>query len=566
MAAIEAQTPQLAAGNNTTVGGTNTGGGRRRNRGRGRNAGGQDPTGDTNPAVNGAAESSAPAGPSGTQAGQGQQARRPRNRGPRKPAQQDGQRPDAGNPGQENQPTASDANAQPRTRNRGGRNRGPKANATGNAEAGNVVPGQQMQSEGLNWQQQLLLDQQQQQQQPTQQPQAPRGPRGGRQGGPQPNPRQNNRQPGGNARQGQAQARDGQPETQQSGRASNSNNNRSRNASNRTIPPRGFGGRLTVGQPAPGLRGDAAEFRPGTSGGTSSKASSVIGSGMEDDDEAPPENPVRPPTATNVKTVKEAEDLMTRIHNGLASGSYECMICYGGVTRRSQVWDCSRCYAVFHLKCIGKWAKQGLEAPLPPHAIQNGQEPPRTWRCPGCQNLSEEMPSKYECWCGKMERPDVQRYIAPHSCGQTCGKQRTFPRACPHACDLQCHAGPCPPCTAMGPVQACYCGKKTSQRRCLDTDYENGWSCQEICDDMMPCGEHTCPKPCHSGMCGDCEYEEELRCYCGKHMKAIKCCDKGKPMKSVMPTEDGQTDEWVGLWACGETCERFVFFTLVYSL
>src|SRR5690606_11967688 len=130
-------------------------------------------------------------------------------------------------------------------------------------------------------------------------------------------PRQNNRQPGGNARQGQGQGpvRDGQSENQQQG--GRANNQRNRNTGNRTIPPRGFGGRLTVGQPATGLRGDATEFRPGTTGGTSSKASSVIGSGMDDEEEeAPPENPVRPPTATNVKTVKEAEDLMTRIHNG----------------------------------------------------------------------------------------------------------------------------------------------------------------------------------------------------------------------------------------------------------
>ena len=252
---------------------------------------------------------------------------------------------------------------------------------------------------------------------------------------------------------------------------------------------------------------------------------------------------------------------MTRVHKGIASGNYECMICYGGVTRKSQVWDCGRCYAVFHLKCIQKWAKQGLDAPLPPNALESGDDRRKTWRCPGCQNLDSELPSIYECWCGKTQNPEVQRYIAPHSCGQPCGKERTLPRACPHPCNLQCHAGPCPPCTAMGPVQACFCGKESTQRRCLDTNYENGWSCQQICGDYMPCGEHTCPRPCHSGLCGDCEFEEELLCYCGKQSKGVKCCDKGEPLKSIQEVEGG-TEQWIGHWSCKAECERYLYSAL----
>ncbi|RPB27379.1 hypothetical protein L211DRAFT_779805 [Terfezia boudieri ATCC MYA-4762] len=273
-------------------------------------------------------------------------------------------------------------------------------------------------------------------------------------------------------------------------------------------------------------------------------------------DPAPEFQPSRKTQAQSAATVKEAEDLMTRIHKGIASGNYECMICYGGVTRKSQVWDCGRCYAVFHLKCIQKWAKQGLDAPLPPNALENGGDRRRTWRCPGCQNPDSELPSIYECWCGKTQIPEVQRYIAPHSCGQPCGKGRISPRACPHPCNLQCHAGPCPPCTAMGPVQACFCGKESTQRRCLDTNYENGWSCQQICGDYMPCGEHTCPKLCHSGLCGDCEFEEELSCYCGRQSRLVKCCDKGVPLKSIQNVE-GDAQQWIGHWSCKTDCERF---------
>ncbi|KAI5810242.1 hypothetical protein DFH27DRAFT_476464 [Peziza echinospora] len=314
---------------------------------------------------------------------------------------------------------------------------------------------------------------------------------------------------------------------------------------------RGFGSQLTTDEPASSaLRPDAQPFQPGQT----QLDKEPSDSDTENLDVEPISVAAVSIQARSVKTVKEAEDLMSRIHQGMASGAYECMICYGGVTRKSQIWDCGRCYAVFHLKCIHKWAKQGLDAPLPPGVPQNGEEK-RTWRCPGCQNTSEELPNKYECWCGKSENPDVQRYIAPHSCGQTCDKQRVTPRACPHKCDLPCHAGPCPPCTAMGPVQACYCGKESTQRRCLDTDYENGWSCQQICEDYMPCGDHTCPKPCHPGMCGDCEFEEDLKCYCGKVCKGVKCFEKGSPIKSIAPTETG-TEEWVGHWSCKIKCER----------
>ena len=257
------------------------------------------------------------------------------------------------------------------------------------------------------------------------------------------------------------------------------------------------------------------------------------------------------------KTVKEAEDLTSRIHSGISSETYECMICYGGVTRKSQVWDCGRCYAVFHIKCIQKWARQGLDSSLPQGTLENGEDRLKTWRCPGCQNPESELPTVYTCWCGKTQNPDVQWYIAPHSCGQPCGKERISPRACTHPCNLQCHAGPCSPCIAMGPTQACYCGKQTTQRRCLDTDYEHGWSCQQICGDYMPCGEHTCPRPCHSGVCGDCEFEEEFYCYCGKRFKGVKCCDKSPPIKSLEATESG-TKEWVGLWSCKTECRRYL--------
>ncbi|KAL7274852.1 FKBP12-associated protein [Rhizina undulata] len=258
-----------------------------------------------------------------------------------------------------------------------------------------------------------------------------------------------------------------------------------------------------------------------------------------------------PQTGTN------SDDIITRIHKEISSGEYECMICFNTLNRRSKIWNCKCCWAVFHTGCINKWAKQGLENP-PTRRIgmAEGEIPRRSWRCPACNNPEEEVPDNYTCWCEKTVHPEISKYLPPHSCGQTCGKKRSLPKNCPHACDLQCHAGPCQPCTALGPQQSCFCGKETSQRRCADTDYENGWSCGHVCGDFMPCGDHTCTKPCHPGLCGACEELEELRCYCGHEIKEVKCCDKQDPKTGTISEEHG-IEKWEGYWECEKICGRY---------
>lgn len=253
------------------------------------------------------------------------------------------------------------------------------------------------------------------------------------------------------------------------------------------------------------------------------------------------------------KTYKEAEDLMGRIHQELSSGNYECMICFGGVTRRSKIWDCKVCYAVFHMSCIQKWAAQGVSAPS---REEGADEPAKMWRCPGCQNKLADVPKTYQCWCGKSQAPEAVKYLPPHSCGGTCGKKRPSPASCPHPCDLQCHAGPCPPCTTMGPVQSCFCGKESAQRRCSETAYEdNGWTCGQVCNNMMPCGIHKCKKTCHTGPCGACPETEVVKCYCGKASKVVKCSEKSHPQKSI-EIKDGELVDWEGFYQCELDCEK----------
>ena len=202
-----------------------------------------------------------------------------------------------------------------------------------------------------------------------------------------------------------------------------------------------------------------------------------------------------------------------------------------------------------HLKCVKRWyenqKKQKKE-------LQSGQpQQDLSWRCPGCNSQLVDDPGSYHCWCGKDINPrPASGALPPHSCGQTCFKPRP---TCPHPCSLQCHAGPCPPCDLMGPEQPCFCGKNGSQKRCRETDYENGWSCQEICGDLLPCGEHFCSKPCHSGLCGDCSVPVESRCLCGQVEKELSCFEREDPQDSY----DAEKKLWFeASFTCGRTCAR----------
>lgn len=81
--------------------------------------------------------------------------------------------------------------------------------------------------------------------------------------------------------------------------------------------------------------------------------------------------------------------------------------------------SCRRCFAVFHLRCLRKWASAVTKP-------EEGGAENGPWRCPGCQ---DEHPTKkdigeYRCFCGKRKVPDLEPGITPHSCGEPCGRNR----------------------------------------------------------------------------------------------------------------------------------------------
>ncbi|CAG8606811.1 5714_t:CDS:2 [Ambispora leptoticha] len=239
----------------------------------------------------------------------------------------------------------------------------------------------------------------------------------------------------------------------------------------------------------------------------------------------------------------EITDVLTSITHGLTTSTYECVICFEFILPKHRTWSCNVCWVVLHLQCTEKWAKK---------SITENKSTNNLWCCPGCRSDYYSIPRDYWCFCGKTRDPEINRYLTPHTCGQTCKKSRD----CPHDCTLQCHPGPCPPCSAMGPRTTCWCGLQTFQKRCVDTDYVGKLSCGEKCGRMLECGSHYCQKPCHGGPCNTCTEMQTQLCYCGKSER-ITTCGEGNVSRSISNRE-GDREYWFGHFECEKLCDRLL--------
>ncbi|CAG8711686.1 18869_t:CDS:10 [Dentiscutata erythropus] len=239
-------------------------------------------------------------------------------------------------------------------------------------------------------------------------------------------------------------------------------------------------------------------------------------------------------------SLDEIKDLSTSITYGLTTSTYECMICCDVIRPSNKTWSCGVCWAVFHLQCTQKWAQKSFNDA-------------GSWRCPGCQNKSESIPEVYKCFCGKVENPKFTRFLTPHSCGNACKKNRD----CTHDCIQPCHPGPCPPCSAMGPIQYCFCGRKTYQLRCIEIDHTAGKSCEEVCGKLLDCGKHYCKKKCHPGDCARCEVVELQKCYCGQTERDATCGD-GVAFHCYGEKTIESLQDWTGFFSCKEKCNRLL--------
>ncbi len=217
----------------------------------------------------------------------------------------------------------------------------------------------------------------------------------------------------------------------------------------------------------------------------------------------------------------------------LRRGQYECMICCDEIKIRDSIWNCDHCYNVYHLKCIKLWANS--------ESSTSTQSQDISWRCPACQASHKRIPSRYQCFCGKVREPELNRYLVPHSCGEMCGRKRKPNQKrheCPHKCMLLCHPGPCPPCQAKV-MRECACGRTKITVNCETND--NEVICQNICNKALNCGQHYCKSVCHSGKCSECQVIKTQLCFCGKDKREVKC--------------SAQTSA-VELYSCGAKCGK----------
>ena len=231
-------------------------------------------------------------------------------------------------------------------------------------------------------------------------------------------------------------------------------------------------------------------------------------------------------------------NLSESILEEIRTSAYTCLVCTDYLTPESQVWSCSNCYRVFDLDCIKDWSKRG-----------SSTQDDHSWRCPSCNFNHNKIPKQYTCWCGKLINPNIN-YLEPHSCGNICSNP--LPN-CSHECTKSCHPGPhIEKCTSLGPILKCHCGKHSKQLPCTLTPYNNGWSCDEICNDLLSCGIHRCQKKCHSGICDDCDIIIDSKCYCGKSHDKIYCHDRLPKISS------NEKEKWIGNFECLQPCDQYL--------
>lgn len=198
----------------------------------------------------------------------------------------------------------------------------------------------------------------------------------------------------------------------------------------------------------------------------------------------------------------DAASQRERLEEMLNRRLLECLVCCEKMKEADRVWSCSLCFNILHLRCLKAWANSSK--------IENG------WRCPACQNVYNEVPKQYRCYCGKVTDPKYTPGMVPHSCGGMCLKEG---KSCDHKCTLQCHPGPCPECNVMV-VRECGCGSTKQTVKCNSTIKI---ICDSVCNKVLACQVHRCKSICHPGDCEPCTETIKQECYCGKLVRQVPC-------------------------------------------
>ncbi|EDW63647.1 protein shuttle craft [Drosophila virilis] len=237
---------------------------------------------------------------------------------------------------------------------------------------------------------------------------------------------------------------------------------------------------------------------------------------------------ISPRRAPDHEKLSQREKLMRDIEQR----RLECLVCVELIKAHHGTWSCQNCYHVLHLKCTITWASSSKSA--------------EGWRCPACQNVLEELPREYLCFCGKLKNPPLTRTELAHSCGELCCRVE----GCSHACTLLCHPGPCPPCQA-NVSRSCGCGRTSKLMQCA---MKQPLQCEAICDKLLNCGEHRCQQPCHAGKCEACAEQVQQHCHCGKQQREVQCTRESQDKRSYSCKECCSKPLPCGNHKCKDSC------------
>jgi transcriptional repressor NF-X1 len=235
--------------------------------------------------------------------------------------------------------------------------------------------------------------------------------------------------------------------------------------------------------------------------------------------------PTTQSSSTKPISTQSGESLTSRLSRELLSNSYECLICIAKIGRQQPTWFCEKCFTIYHLKCVKDWNRTGetnkFNCPgcQQEYAVINQ----------GRRNQdSQEIPEgvkvtvlNYRCFCGSTRDPTFTHGSVPHSHGGPCSRISNF---CGHPCQLQCHPGPCPPCNSTS-IKSCPCGIEERRLKCGLPDTDHVW---HDCGKVLSCKLHKCNKSCHGNTadCGPCTVEVPGKtnyCFCGKSSRPVLC-------------------------------------------
>ncbi|XP_022662440.1 transcriptional repressor NF-X1-like [Varroa destructor] len=212
-----------------------------------------------------------------------------------------------------------------------------------------------------------------------------------------------------------------------------------------------------------------------------------------------------PRSVARKQPIEESKAQKESMEEQLLKDIYDCVICCSRIRATQSIWNCQACFHIFHLRCIAEWAETSLS------------DDNKTWRCPACQGENSKVPRNYWCFCRKQKNPQPSKMSLPHSCTELCQKSRS----CPHKCNKLCHPGRCPPCEASV-SKPCQCGKTSKYVKCSS---KIALICGQVCGMVLSCAKHECQTVCHPGDCESCKELKDISCFCGKNTKQVLCAE-----------------------------------------